>query len=101
MSDAWTRIWRRHEVSLLVAIGVVIVLTTLLDAQHNYWRDPQASLIDLTRQTTQLGLISLGAAVVIISGGIDLSTGSVIAFSGTVCASLKADRKSTRLNSSH
>ena len=88
MSEAWARFWRRHEASLLVAIGVVIVLTTLLDAQHNYWRDPQASLIDLTRQTTQLGLISLGAAIVIISGGIDLSTGSVIAFSGTVCASL-------------
>lgn len=88
MNDAWARFWRRHEVSLLVAIVVVIALTTLLDAQHNYWRDPRASLIDLTRQTTQLGLISLGAAVVIISGGIDLSIGSVIAFSGTICASL-------------
>lgn len=31
---------------------------------------------------------ALGASVVIISGGIDLSAGSVIAFSGTICASL-------------
>jgi ribose/xylose/arabinose/galactoside ABC-type transport system permease subunit len=33
-----------------------------------------------------LGIFSLGAAVVIISGGIDLSAGSMIAFSGTMCA---------------
>lgn len=88
MADVLTRIWRKHEFSLTVAILFVTVLTALLDVQHNYWHDPQTSLIDLTRQTSQLGLIALGAAIVIISGGIDLSTGSVIAFSGTVCASL-------------
>lgn len=88
MTQSWGQIWKKHEVSLLVAIMVVIVLTTLLDTQHNYWQDPRSSLIDLTRLTTQLGLIALGAAVVIIAGGIDLSTGSVIAFSGTICGSL-------------
>ena len=33
-------------------------------------------------------MFALGAAIVIISGGIDLSSGSVIAFSGSVCASI-------------
>jgi ribose/xylose/arabinose/galactoside ABC-type transport system permease subunit len=40
------------------------------------------------RQTSLLGITALGAAIVIIAGGIDLSIGSVIAFSGTVCACL-------------
>jgi ribose/xylose/arabinose/galactoside ABC-type transport system permease subunit len=66
----------------------MIVLTTLLDSRHNYWNDPRQSAINILRQTSFLGIIALGAAVVIISGGIDLSSGSMIAFSGSVCAVL-------------
>lgn len=76
----------RHEASLLLAILIVLALTTWLDANHNYVEHPRESAINLTRTTTRLGLIALGAAVVIIAGGIDLSTGSVMALSGTVCA---------------
>lgn len=80
--------WRRHEFSLLLAIACVALLTAALDSQHNYWSNPRASAVDLVRQWSMLGLFSLGAAVVIIAGGIDLSTGSVIAFSGTICATI-------------
>ena len=75
-----------NEWGLLAAIVVVIVLTTLLDSNHNYWKDPWPSLVDVSRQTALLGIFSLGAGLVIISGGIDLSSGSMIAFSGTICA---------------
>ncbi|MFN0199473.1 MAG: ABC transporter permease [Planctomycetaceae bacterium] len=77
-----------HEIKLLFAIAIVVVVTTLLDADHNYWHDPLASVTDIARQTTVLGIFALGAACVIISGGIDLSAGSVICFSGTMCATL-------------
>jgi len=80
--------WRRHEFNLLLAVIAVAIGTAVLDPQHNYWRDPGASAWDLVRQWSMLTLFSLGAAVVIISGGIDLSTGSVIAFSGTICAAI-------------
>jgi ribose/xylose/arabinose/galactoside ABC-type transport system permease subunit len=78
----------RHETSLLLAIVIVLALTTWLDANHNYWKQPRESAQNLARTSTRLGLIALGAAVVIIAGGIDLSTGSVMAFSGTVCAAV-------------
>jgi ribose/xylose/arabinose/galactoside ABC-type transport system permease subunit len=81
----WTSL-PRHEASLLAAIVVVLGLTTWLDANHNYVKQPRESAINITRTTSRLGLIALGAAVVIIAGGIDLSTGSVMAFSGTMCA---------------
>lgn len=84
-SDA-LQLLKRHEFSLFLAIMLVIVLTTLLDSNHNYWNNPSGSIKDITRQTTYLGIFSLGAAIVIIAGGIDLSSGSVIAFSGTICA---------------
>lgn len=82
------RILNRHEWGLLFAILVAIVLTTLLDEQHNYWFSPRLTAIDIVRQTSMLGIFALGAAIVIIAGGIDLSTGSVIAFSGSICATL-------------
>ncbi len=49
---------------------------------------PRTSAIDILRQTAMLGIFALGSAVVIIAGGIDLSTGSMIAFAGTICATV-------------
>ncbi|MEI8019202.1 MAG: hypothetical protein WCH39_13445 [Schlesneria sp.] len=76
----------RHQLGLIAAIFFVLFCTTLLDEHHNYVTKWDVSLIDLLRQTTMLSLIALGAAVVIIAGGIDLSAGSVIAFSASICA---------------
>lgn len=73
---------------LLLAIGGVLILTTLIDGQHTYWYRFRPSAVDILRQTSILGIFALGAAIVIISGGIDLSSGSVIAFSGSICATL-------------
>lgn len=80
--------WRRHEFALLLSVVVVLILTTILDKNHNYVNEWQSNSIQLSRQAALLSLYALGAAVVIIAGGIDLSTGSVVAFSGTICASL-------------
>ena len=77
---------QRHSFGLIAAIFFVLFCTTLLDEHHNYVTKWDVSLIDLLRQTTMLSLIALGAAVVIIAGGIDLSAGSVIAFSASICA---------------
>jgi ribose/xylose/arabinose/galactoside ABC-type transport system permease subunit len=82
------RLFRRHEFGLFLAIALVVVLTTLLDSQHNYYHDPWRNAREIMRQTSLLGIFALGSAVVIIAGGIDLSSGSVICFSGTICATL-------------
>ena len=79
---------QRHELGLLVAIVICVFVTAVLDSQHNYWTNPRSSAIDIVRQTSLLGIFALGAAVVIIAGGIDLSSGSVIAFGGTICATI-------------
>jgi ribose/xylose/arabinose/galactoside ABC-type transport system permease subunit len=85
---AFLRAFQRSEWGLLLAIAVVLVLTTVLDTQHTYWTYPWPSVVDILRQTSLLGIFTLGAAIVIISGGIDLSSGSVIAFSGSICATI-------------
>ena len=59
-----------------------------IDRNHTYFTNFEASFVIILRNTVLLGIIALGAAVVIIAGGIDLSAGSMIAFSATTCASI-------------
>lgn len=77
---------RQSEWSLLLAIVAAVVITAVVDSNHSYYSRPMESLRDIARNTAMLGIFALGAAVVIIAGGIDLSSGSMIALSGTVCA---------------
>jgi len=76
------------EWTLLAAILAVVALTILLDPKHVYLRIPQRSVREILRNTSLLGIFAIGSAIVIIAGGIDLSSGSVIAFSGTTFATL-------------
>lgn len=77
---AWSSEW-----TLLIAVVVAVVVTAAIDSNHSYLYRPLESLRDIARNTALLGIFALGAAVVIIAGGIDLSLGSMIAFSGMVC----------------
>lgn len=45
-----------------------------------------ANILNILRQISPNAIIAFGMAFVIITGGIDLSVGSVVALSGTVCA---------------
>ena len=63
----------RTEWGLLSAVVVVVLLTSFLDTQHNYWRQPADSAGEILRETAMLGIFALGSAIVIIAGGIDLS----------------------------
>jgi ribose/xylose/arabinose/galactoside ABC-type transport system permease subunit len=82
------RLARQHsnELGLALAVLAVLLVTTL--ASDAYRNKPLQNAQEILRQTSLLGVFALGAAIVIISGGIDLSSGSVIAFSGAVCASI-------------
>lgn len=87
-SKGWARLASLpfHELALLAAIVVVFLVTGWLDSNHTYFNDFHSNFIIVLRNTVVLGIIALGAAVVIISGGIDLSVGSMMAFSATTCA---------------
>lgn len=84
----WLKLLSPHEWALLLALVAVVLVAGAVDPQHNYFQNPQDSIKDISRQAAMLGIFALGAAVVIIAGGIDLSSGSMIAFSATICASV-------------
>lgn len=83
----------RSELSLVFAIAIVLTATMFFSKGYS-WAETATggtplgvqNLQTLAFQASLLGIFSLGAAVVIISGGIDLSAGSMIAFSATVFA---------------
>jgi len=80
--------WRmpRHELTILAATVAVFVATGWLDPNHTYFANWAESRDIILRNTALLGIIALGASVVIIAGGIDLSAGSMVAFSATTCS---------------
>ncbi|PKL07510.1 MAG: ribose ABC transporter permease [Spirochaetae bacterium HGW-Spirochaetae-7] len=61
----------------LLALGVLFLLATLIG--WPYFIQPE-NLINVMRQSSYTGIIALGMTFVIISGGIDLSVGSMAAF---------------------
>lgn len=69
--------------------GIVIVFflfcVILAVANPNFLK--LRNLINVLRQTSINGLLSIGMTFVILTGGIDLSVGSILAFSGVVAAS--------------
>ena len=82
------RLWSSVEFKLILSWLLVVIATMALDTNHTYWNASADSAQLILRQTVLLGFFALGSAIIIISGGIDLSSGSVIAMSATVFGSL-------------
>lgn len=79
---------RPYEWALLGSILVVLAVTAFADSNHAYLRNPSQCLKDNLRNLAPITMLALGATVVIIAGGIDLSLGSTAAFCATVFVSL-------------
>ncbi|AST31828.2 ABC transporter permease [Ralstonia solanacearum] len=74
---------------LLVLIGIALCFEVLgwIVRDRSFLYNPQGLLITIL-QVSEVGLLAIGVTLVIIAGGIDLSSGSVVALSAMVAASL-------------
>lgn len=68
---------------LLILLGMCLIMTLLKPEFLTY-----RNLSNILRQQTPIAIMSLGVTFTIISGGIDVSGGSVIALCSVICASL-------------
>ncbi|MEE2623735.1 MAG: ABC transporter permease, partial [Verrucomicrobiota bacterium] len=73
----------RENPKLLVIFGLLVLLFVTTSLLQPSFRDP-ATLTNTMRWIGLFGIISIGVAFVIITGGIDLSIGSLIALSGVM-----------------
>lgn len=68
---------------VLILILICAVMSVLTSSFYSF-----GNLMNVVRQVAVVGLIAYGMTFVIISGGIDLSAGAVVAFVGVVVASM-------------
>lgn len=82
----WGRLFRAREFSVLVVLTLLCVAMCFTPA-HDTFYTPR-NVQNILRSVSLLSVFAIGETVVIISGGIDLSLGSLIAFSGMTLAFL-------------
>jgi ribose/xylose/arabinose/galactoside ABC-type transport system permease subunit len=84
--------WRRpHGLSatdLGFAVAVLLLIAFASIATDTFLTE--RNLVSMSRQIVTNGLLSLGMLLVILTGGIDLSVGSVVAFAGLLATGLQA-----------
>ncbi len=80
---AWLGAFIRKYAIVLIFIAMFIAMALLSDA----FLSPR-NLLNIVRQISVVGLIAIGVTMVIITTGIDLSSGSVLALSAVIVASL-------------
>lgn len=66
--------------------AVLVLLGVLLSLLKPEVFPTLSNLLTILKQTSIIGILAIGVTVVIISGGIDLSLGSVVALSGVAAA---------------
>jgi len=87
---------KRLQESTLFWPFMVLVLLLLINAFLTRgfftieWKDGRFSgiLVDILNRSTYIGIIAIGLTLVISTGGIDISVGSVVAISGAIAAYL-------------
>jgi len=82
---------RLFQVPSLIALVALVILAALVsptasDGSRIFFEI--GNLTDILRQVSVIGIISLGMTLVILTGGIDLSVGSVLALSTALVASM-------------
>ena len=88
------RLFASQEIGLVLVLVIVTITLTALAGSHpdrqtgqvvnNFWNSN--TLIQTATDASFFAIMAIGATVVIISGGIDLSVGSIYALSGVSMA---------------
>lgn len=72
---------KHREIFILLAL-LVVVLLVMANLSRHFWT--LRNLIEAPRLGSEIGLISIGMAIVILLGGIDLSVGAMFAMSAII-----------------
>lgn len=82
------RVWRAKAASFVQRQGALLALLLVCVfgvARYEFFLTEE-NLTNVLRQNSMLGLVALGMTFVILTGGIDLSVGSLVAVAGVVAA---------------
>jgi simple sugar transport system permease protein len=80
-------LWRRVNTSTALMLGLLIVVGIFFSVSSPYFLTSQ-NLINLAMQVSPALIVAIAVTFVITTGEIDLSVGSILAFTGVACASM-------------
>lgn len=78
---------RQETMRRLVSIGLLAVLVIFFGFTNEYFFT-SSNIFTLLREASVVGIIAIGVSMVIITAGIDLSTGAMVGFISMMCANL-------------
>lgn len=78
---------RQETMRRLVSIGLLAVLVIFFGATNEFFFTG-SNIFTLLREASLTGIIAIGVSMVIITAGIDLSTGAMVGFISMLCANL-------------
>lgn len=78
---------RQENMRRLISVASLLLLVVVFSVTSNGFLSP-TNLLSILRESSIIGIVAVGVAFVIITAGIDLSTGAMIGFVSMVCAYL-------------
>lgn len=78
---------KQNTIRRIISLGMLFALIILFSATSDYFLST-GNFIAILRDASVVGIIGIGVTYVIITGGIDLSTGSMLALAGMVMANI-------------
>ena len=79
--------WIQTYMLIFIVIGLGVILSFI---SSNFLT--VTNLLNVVRQIAVNGILAIGMTIVCLTGGIDLSVGSIVAFSGIIAAGLLRDK---------
>lgn len=79
MTKKFDRNWIQTYMLIFIVIGLGIILSFI---SGNFLTG--TNLLNVLRQISINGILAIGMTIVCLTGGIDLSVGSIVAFSGII-----------------
>jgi ribose/xylose/arabinose/galactoside ABC-type transport system permease subunit len=94
-SDAGPAFLRRHapQIGTVAAFAVMMLVFSVLSPVFL----TAGNLVNIANQTAIISVLAFGMTLVMLSGGIDLSVGSIVSLSTVICALLLAEHVATPL----
>ncbi len=80
---------KQTSIRHLISLGMLLVLVIMFSVLSPYFLSPD-NLLEVVRDASVVGVIGIGVTYVIITSGIDLSTGSAMALVGMTMANIYA-----------
>jgi simple sugar transport system permease protein len=81
-------LWRGRLLWGLALLLLAGIATSPIDSDGNSIFLASSNLLNVLRQVSITGILAVGMTLVILTGGIDLAVGSLMAFGATLCAML-------------